>query len=113
MTEARSIDALKAIAHPVRLRILQALTSGPLNVGEIESGCAIGQPSLSQQLAILRQSGLVRTRRDGKQVYYSLVRSAIDEAAKVITALQPEATGSGTNRSGAKGAANFAILFER
>ena len=57
MTDEKLVDALKALAHPVRMRIMQALTGAELNVGEIDETAAIGQPTLSQQLAVLRNVG--------------------------------------------------------
>ena len=66
------IEELKAIAHPLRLRILEVLREGERNVGEIEEVAQIGQPALSQQLGVLRKAGLVETRKEAKLVYYSL-----------------------------------------
>ncbi len=72
MTEEDLVDALKAVAHPVRLRILQTLAGGERNVGEIDDAAQIGQPTLSQQLAVLRNAGLVATRKQAKLVFYRL-----------------------------------------
>jgi len=65
------IDELKALAHPLRFRILEVLRNGERNVGEIEEASGIGQPALSQQLGVLRKAGLVETRKDAKLVFYS------------------------------------------
>ena len=54
MTDEELVDALKALAHPVRLRILQALSGTERNVGEVDDIAAIGQPTLSQQLGFKR-----------------------------------------------------------
>src|SRR3546814_6247043 len=70
MTDEELVDALKALAHPVRLRIMRALTGAERNVGEIDEAAQVGQPTLSQQLAVLRNAGLVKTRKDAKLVYY-------------------------------------------
>lgn len=72
MTDDELVDALKALAHPVRLRIMRALTGTERNVGEIDEAAEIGQPTLSQQLAVLRNAGLVKTRKDAKLVYYRI-----------------------------------------
>lgn len=63
-------ELLKALAHPVRLQILDAVRAAELSVGEIEEVTGIGQPGLSQQLAVLRKAELVLTQRTGKQVFY-------------------------------------------
>lgn len=63
---------LKALSNPDRLLILCQLAQGELNVGELESRTGIRQPTLSQQLTVLREGQLVNTRRDGKQMFYSV-----------------------------------------
>ena len=62
---------LKALANRDLLLLCQ-LVDGERNVGELEELLGIVQPTLSQQLAVLRREGLVDTRREGKQVYYSV-----------------------------------------
>lgn len=63
---------LKALANPDRLLLLCQLTEGERNVSELEVLLGIQQPTLSQQLAVLRREGLVATRREGKQIYYRI-----------------------------------------
>lgn len=63
---------LKVLGNPDRLMLLCQLTQGEYCVGELETLLGIGQPTLSQQLGVLRQEGLVSTRREGKQVYYRI-----------------------------------------
>ncbi|OOG14380.1 metalloregulator ArsR/SmtB family transcription factor [Pseudomonas sp. C9] len=63
---------LKALANPDRLVLLCQLSQGERNVSDLESLLGIQQPTLSQQLAVLRREGLVETRRDGKQVFYRI-----------------------------------------
>jgi len=65
-------DFLKALANPNRLMILCFLRDGEYSVSELEEKLDLRQPTLSQQLARLREDDLVDTRRDGKQIYYSL-----------------------------------------
>lgn len=65
-------DTLKALAHPVRLAILDTLIDTERSVGEIEIVSGIGQPALSQQLAVLRNAALVLTRREAKLVFYRI-----------------------------------------
>ncbi|GAB3043787.1 metalloregulator ArsR/SmtB family transcription factor [Acinetobacter apis] len=63
---------LKSLANKDRLIILSHLLVEELNVSEIETKTRILQPTLSQQLMILRKNGVVNTRRSGKQIYYSV-----------------------------------------
>ena len=63
---------MKALSNPDRLLLLCQLTQGGLRVGELEERVGIAQPTLSQQLSVLREEGLVSTRRDGKAIYYSI-----------------------------------------
>ena len=63
---------LKTLANPDRLLLLCQLTQGEHCVSEMEVLVGVLQPTLSQQLGVLRQQGLVTTRREGKQIFYSI-----------------------------------------
>ncbi|WP_319546660.1 metalloregulator ArsR/SmtB family transcription factor [Ruegeria conchae] len=63
---------LKAISHEGRLMILCHLTTGEKSVTELEDLLSARQAAVSQQLTRLRHEGLVKPRRDGKAIYYSL-----------------------------------------
>ena len=63
---------MKVLANPDRLLILCQLSQGERRVGELEALLGIVQPTLSQQLTVLRDEALVSTRREGKHVYYAL-----------------------------------------
>jgi DNA-binding transcriptional ArsR family regulator len=63
---------MKVLTNPDRLMLLCQLSQGEQCVGELEELLGIVQPTLSQQLAVLREEGLVSTRRDGKNIYYQL-----------------------------------------
>lgn len=69
---ASACSLLKALAHEDRLLLLCQLTEGELCVGELEERLGIHQPSLSQQLGVLRNEGLVSTRREGTRIYYQI-----------------------------------------
>src|SRR6266508_6408896 len=71
----RACGLMKALANPDRLMLLCQLSQGEMSVGELEAELGILQPTLSQQLGVLRDEELVETRREGKHIYYS-VRSA-------------------------------------
>jgi DNA-binding transcriptional ArsR family regulator len=63
---------LKVLSNPDRLMILCQLAQGEMRVGELEEALGIVQPTLSQQLTVLRDEELVSTRREGKNIYYQL-----------------------------------------
>ncbi len=75
---------LKALSNKDRLQILCYLAERERNVSDLEGLLGLRQPTLSQQLARLRADSLVKTRRDGKAIYYSL---ASDEVTAVIAVL--------------------------
>lgn len=77
-------EFLKALSHEARLIILCLLVEGEKSVTEIEEMLSLRQPAVSQQLARLRADNLVETRRDGKNIYYSLARP---EVRDIIAAL--------------------------
>ncbi|ATO20437.1 MULTISPECIES: metalloregulator ArsR/SmtB family transcription factor [unclassified Acinetobacter] len=66
------VGILKSLANTDRLIILCHLSQAELNVSQIENLTHIQQPTLSQQLMMLRKSDVVSTRRDGKQIFYSI-----------------------------------------
>jgi len=63
---------MKALSNPDRLLLLCQLTQGEKCVSELEAMVGIGQPTLSQQLGVLRAEEIVRTRREGKKIHYSI-----------------------------------------
>ncbi len=68
----RACRLMKVLANPDRLLILCQLSQGERRVGELEELLGIVQPTLSQQLTVLRDEELVSTRRDGKNIHYAL-----------------------------------------
>lgn len=63
---------LKVLSNPDRLLILCRLAEGELSVGQLEESLGIRQPTLSQQLTVLREEALVATRREGKHIHYRI-----------------------------------------
>jgi DNA-binding transcriptional ArsR family regulator len=63
---------MKVLSNPDRLMLLCQLSQGEKRVGELEEILSIVQPTLSQQLTVLREEELVTTRRDGKNIYYQI-----------------------------------------
>lgn len=83
---------LKALANEKRLMILCMLVEGERNVGEINARLDLSQSALSQHLAVLREDGLVLTRRDGQSVYYSLPKGS---ARRIVETLHGLYCGTG------------------
>ena len=80
----RATGLLKAMSNPVRLLVLCQLAEGEKSVGELERVVDVSQPALSQHLGVLRNRGLVASRRAGQTVYYSLAGA---EAPALLAAL--------------------------
>lgn len=81
---AQACALLKTLGNPDRLLLLCQLTRGEYCVSELESMLGILQPTLSQQLGVLREEKLVNTRREGKQIYYSLASKEATAVMKVL-----------------------------
>lgn len=75
---------MKVLSNPDRLLLLCQLSQAEKNVGELEDILGIVQPTLSQQLTVLRDEALVSTRREGKSIYYQI---ASPQALAVMTVL--------------------------
>ena len=68
----QAVGALKLLGNEDRLLLLCQLAEGEKCVSDLETLVGIGQPTLSQQLGVLRTEGLVSTRRDGKKIFYQI-----------------------------------------
>ncbi len=79
-----AVGALKLLANVERMLLLCQLTQGEMCVGDLEEQLDIHQPTLSQQLGVLRNEGVVNTRRDGKNIFYSLADPALIEILAVL-----------------------------
>jgi ArsR family transcriptional regulator len=79
---------LKALGHPVRLGIaLRLAEEGGTCACDFAEIFEVSQPTVSQHLKVLREAGLVQTRRDGTQIYYSLDPGGVDELRAVVAKL--------------------------
>ncbi|MZR31121.1 ArsR/SmtB family transcription factor [Sneathiella litorea] len=81
---ARASNLMKALSSETRLLLLCRMSEGEVSVKELAEILEMRPSSVSQQLALLRKDGLVKTRRDGQLIYYSLDG---DEAKQVISVL--------------------------
>ena len=82
---AQEVCALmKVLSNPDRLLILCRLSEGEQSVGALEESLGIVQPTLSQQLTVLRNESLVATRRDGKHIFYRLSGGPVMAVMQVL-----------------------------
>ena len=79
-------ETLKAIAHPVRLQIVNILMHGERSVGELVRTLGTKQSLTSQQLSILKSRGVLKSRRNGNVVFYSLRNNGIKNIMASILA---------------------------
>lgn len=81
-------EFFKALAHPMRVRILDSLRLGEIGVNELSARLGVEQSTLSQQLAVLRKSNIVVGRKEAQNVYYSVSDPAIirllDDARQIF-----------------------------
>lgn len=84
---SKACALLKALANEDRLLILCQLTQGERNVGELEIMTGVRQPTLSQQLSVLRDEGVVETRREGKYIFYGLASFEVIQVMKTLSSL--------------------------
>lgn len=80
----QAVDALKVLANQDRLLLLCQLSQGEMCVSELEEALDIHQPTLSQQLGVLRAEGVVNTRKEGKFVYYSVADPQVMRVLEVL-----------------------------
>ena len=91
--QARAHEAaalLKALANPDRLLLLCHLVDCERAVTELGAMTGISQPTLSQQLGVLRGEGLVATRRDGKSIHYRIASAAVHAVLRTLYSLYCE-----------------------
>jgi ArsR family transcriptional regulator len=93
MTEKPKIDMTiynmqasisKTLANPIRLAILHTLRDGEKSVNELTDVLGISQSNLSQHLALMRQVGILKTRKQGTSIYYSVINPKINHACDMV-----------------------------
>ncbi|HYC00741.1 MAG TPA: metalloregulator ArsR/SmtB family transcription factor [Candidatus Limnocylindrales bacterium] len=86
--DVRPVSRLfKALADETRIRIVALLSHGELCVCHLEAALGLSQPAASRHLAVLRNAGVVDTRREGSWVYYGLTRQADPACRQQLEAL--------------------------
>src|SRR4030043_680955 len=93
MTEKSKIDMTiynlqaeisKTLANPIRLAILHSLRDGEKSVNDLTGILGISQSNLSQHLAIMRQKGILETRKQGTNIFYSVTNPKINQACDTV-----------------------------
>lgn len=86
--QAFKAEFFKALAHPLRIRILEALVAGERSVLELQRALDVEQPVVSQHLGVLRGKNIVRTRKEGTTVRYAVgdpeVGTLLDVARRIF-----------------------------
>lgn len=77
----------KALANPVRIRLLERLVAGEARVQDLQKALNLDQPIVSQQLARLRASGIVVARKEGTTIYYSVADPMVGELLRVAKSI--------------------------
>ena len=87
----------RALAHPVRRALLQALSRGECDVGGLSAGSGLDQPTASKHLAALRRAGLVQVRVDGRRRCYSLIhQETVRPLLDLLAELEEQEAGTGS-----------------
>ena len=95
-----SVDGLKALAHPVRLRILSLLRGGELCVCQVTEILGLAPSTISEHLSLLRRAGVLVERKEGKWVFYALTEDPT--LGPLCEALWPLVDGDATLKADAR-----------
>jgi len=77
-------EAFKALADPTRREILRLLRGGEMNAGELAGHFDMTKPSMSHHFSVLKQAGLIDSRREGQQIIYVLNTTATEDLLAFI-----------------------------
>lgn len=90
-------EFFKTLGHPVRIRVLELLSTAELSVTQLQAEIGVESSHLSQQLGVLRRAGLVTTRKEGTTVHYSMATAEVSEllavARRILTEVLTEQVG--------------------
>lgn len=83
-------ELFRALGHPIRLGIMRQLVAEPETCAcDFTEVFGVAQPTISQHLKVLREAGLVRTRRRGTQICYSVDPAGVEAAVAALTGITP------------------------
>ena len=77
-------NVFKALSDPTRREILKQLTDGSRTAGELADHFEISRPSMSHHFNVLKAADLVRTRREGQTIFYTLNATVLEEATRLL-----------------------------
>ena len=83
-------DVCKTMANPKRMEIIYLLKGGEMNSGELTAALGLAKANVSQHLSVLRNAGIVRSRREGVNVFYSISNSKILKACALMREVMVE-----------------------
>lgn len=83
-------DIYSAFGNRVRTKLILCLSHGSKNVTELIASCTLSQSAVSQHLGKLKQSGLVKAEKEGKEVFYSLAYKKAAEISRLLISLEQE-----------------------
>jgi ArsR family transcriptional regulator len=92
-------QVFKALSDPTRREILRLLRGGERTAGELADRFDMSKPSMSHHFAVLKEAELIRSRREGKQIYYTLDTTVVQDALAWIRDLFGDAHEGGGSRS--------------
>ena len=84
MAFERQAQICKAFANPVRLKIIDQVSRGECSAAELQETLGISKANLSQHIAVLKSVGVISSRRDGKQLFYSLAIPEVKQACQLV-----------------------------
>jgi DNA-binding transcriptional ArsR family regulator len=86
-------EAFKALGDPTRREILRLLRGGEMTAGELAERFDMSKPSVSHHFAVLKAADLIRARREGQQIYYSLNTTVVEDLLALVWDLFPSRGG--------------------
>ena len=94
----QAAELLKVLSHPVRLRILEVLRGAEQCVCHMEAALGLRQAYISQNLTVLRDAGLVSVRREGWNIYYTLLQPEVFDIIDAAKSMHSGRRGKSTSR---------------
>lgn len=85
-----SADLYSVIGNAIRAKLILCLEEKPKNVSQMITICGLSQSAVSQHLTKLKEFGLVTTKKEGKEIYYSLVNTKAAEISRLLLSLEKE-----------------------
>lgn len=83
-------NIIKALCNPTRLKIIQCLSKKDKTVTELISNCELAQSAVSQHLTKLKDAGIVKDHKEGREVYYSLLNKELSKISNILLNLSKE-----------------------